>query len=75
MYQDNTASITMNKSGGGSFRRSKHMIVRDNFIKEHVDNNIVKQIWLATDDMIADGGTKPKWGSEFSNFVTSLHMT
>ena len=74
MYQDNTASITMNNAGGGSFRRSKHMLVRNNFIQEHITNMVVKQLWISTNDMIADGGTKPKWGSDFSNFVTSMNM-
>jgi hypothetical protein len=74
MYQDNSSSITMNTSGGGSFRRSKHMIIRNYFITEQVNNGHIKQVWLNTLQMSADGGTKPKWGSAFATFLTSLYM-
>jgi hypothetical protein len=75
MYQDNSASIQMNLSGGGSFRRSKHMLVRGSFITEQIQEGHIKQVWLSTKYIsMADGGTKPKWGSEFIKFVTSLSM-
>ena len=38
IHEDNQAAITMSKAGGGTFKRSKHMVVRAEFVKELIDS-------------------------------------
>ena len=37
IYQDNKSAILMHEQGHGSHKRSKHMMIRREFIKEHID--------------------------------------
>ena len=55
--QDNTSTIqiynhTTNK------RKSQHLALRYNFVRENIENHIIKLFYLPTDHMIADIGTK-----------------
>jgi hypothetical protein len=63
IYQDNlsTIGIVMN---GGSFNRSKHMIAKYGFVKQHVDRGDIQLIHCRTQAMAADMLTKPLTGSE-----------
>jgi hypothetical protein len=63
MLQDNlsTIGIVMN---GGSFNRSKHMISKCSFIKQHVDSGDIILDHCRTHIMVADMVTKPLTGSE-----------
>ena len=65
IYQDNTAAITMNINGGGTFKRSKHMLIRKQFINELIEDGALILVWLSTLYMSADIGTKCKWGKDF----------
>jgi hypothetical protein len=63
MLQDNlsTIGIVMN---GGSFNRSKHMITKCAFIKQHVDSGEIILQHCRTDIMVADMVTKPLTGTQ-----------
>jgi hypothetical protein len=58
VYQDNQSAMLM-QNGHASFRRSKHIIVRDSFIKEHIDAGKIVLKYLPTEEMCADMLTKP----------------
>jgi hypothetical protein len=63
IYQDNlsTIGIVMN---GGSFSRSKHMIAKYSFVKQHVDLKDIELVHCRTNVMVADMLTKPLSGSD-----------
>ena len=64
-FQDNTSAITMNEAGGGSFKRSKHLIVRNAFITEFITDKTIKLVYLKTADMIPDIFTKAMYNDMF----------
>jgi hypothetical protein len=37
-WQDNQSAMHMQTTGSGQFSRSKHIFIRDCFVKEHIDN-------------------------------------
>ncbi len=39
-------------------RRTKHIAIRYHFIREKVEDDTIKLVWLSTNDMVADGLTK-----------------
>jgi hypothetical protein len=57
LYQDNTAAI-WNTQTGLSFARNKHVLVRRNFIREAVLEELIAVIHMASEDLPADMGTK-----------------
>jgi hypothetical protein len=72
IFQDNlsTIGIVMN---GGSFNRSKHMITKYAFVKQHVDLGDIELVHCRTQVMAADMLTKPLNGNELkklSNLVS-----
>jgi hypothetical protein len=64
VYQDNQSAMIMHQNGGGTFKRSKHLIVRKAFVKEYLDDNIIILEYLPTKDMLADILTKPLSGEQ-----------
>jgi hypothetical protein len=58
LYQDNQASIHMNMQGGGSFKRSKHLMARHMFVTQYIGEGIVQPVYLHTDKIIVDMLTK-----------------
>ena len=48
----------MNEQGRASFKRSKHILVRDEFITEHITSGLLQQVWTPTVEIVADIGTK-----------------
>jgi hypothetical protein len=63
ILQDNlsTIGIVMN---GGSFNRSKHMIAKYAFVKQHVDSGEIELTHCRTNLMAADMLTKPLGGTD-----------
>lgn len=59
IYQDNMSTIAMAQQEIYNFRRSKHMLVKENFVKERLDLGDVMLQHLPTDQMLADILTKP----------------
>jgi hypothetical protein len=68
LFQDNKSTIIIS-SQGGSFKRTKHLICKDNFIKEHINNGLVQLQYMSTNNMPADMLTKP-----LSRTVLEFHM-
>jgi hypothetical protein len=56
-YQDNKSTIIM-ATTGGSFKRTKHIIARESFVRERVENKDIILKYLPTKDMLADMLTK-----------------
>jgi hypothetical protein len=51
-------SAVMIMEKGGSFKRTKHMIIRYHFIREHVQSGMIEFFRSPTEDHVADIGTK-----------------
>jgi hypothetical protein len=73
VHQDNTSAILI-YNGSGKFKRSKHMMVKQQYIKDLIDRNIIHFKYLNTNDMLADIGTKPINGRQLQHFITNLGM-
>jgi hypothetical protein len=56
-------------------RRSKHIPIKHHAIREYVENGHIELIRTLTNDMLADGLTKPHAHVQLSNFVTGLGLT
>jgi len=73
VYQDNTSAMTMSNQGrGGKTSNSKHINIRYNFIKQHIDNRDIILEYQSTKDIIADMFTKPISGNLYSNLRDKL---
>jgi hypothetical protein len=55
--QDNTSTIQIYNHTANK-RKSRHMDLRYNIVRENIENNIIRLFYLPTDHMIADIGTK-----------------
>ena len=58
VYQDNTSTIWLT-ANEGNFARNKHVLVRRNYVKEQIVDNVIKVLYKPTAEMTADMGTKP----------------
>ena len=59
MRADNTAAIALSENAVMLTDLSKHLAVRDRFIRETVRDGIIKLVWISTSHNIADFFTKP----------------
>jgi hypothetical protein len=59
MRADNTAAIALSENSIMLTDLSKHLAVRDRFIRECVRDGLIKLVWVATNHNIADLFTKP----------------
>ena len=67
IYQDSTSVISLVTKGGGVVR-TKHLRVRMNLCKEAYDEGRIRIGYANTNDMKADGLTKPLQGEQFQKF-------
>ena len=74
IHEDNQAAITTSKAGGGTFKRSKHMVVRAEFVKELIDSGVLTVQYCPTNDMIADMGTKLLAQAQLGHLIGLAHM-
>jgi hypothetical protein len=66
LYQDNTSAILLENNGKtSSTKRTRHMHIRYFYIKDHVDDKLIRIEYCNTDDMLADFFTKPLQGVKF----------
>jgi hypothetical protein len=56
-------------------RRSKHIPIKHHAIREYVEEGLIDLIRTPTNEMLADGLTKPHAHVQLSNFVTGLGLT
>jgi hypothetical protein len=54
LRQDNQSTIHLVVKGRGSFRNSKHIRVREHFIRDLVRDKEIVVVWQHTTDMVAD---------------------
>ena len=64
LFQDNMSTIALCERGEAG-HRTKHIKIRNFFIKEHIDGGEVVVRHMPTDDMVADILTKPLQGAKF----------
>ena len=71
LFQDNKSTIALCEKGGAG-HRTKHIKIRNFFVKERLDDGEVTIRWLKTELMIADVLTKPLQGVTFKAFADLL---
>jgi hypothetical protein len=59
IYQDNTSTTYLALEGQSDSKKTKHIAVRYFFIKNIIERNELKLIYLSTTKMSADLFTKP----------------
>ena len=74
IYQDNEAAMIMHIAGRGSFKRSKHLIARNYFIKQYIDEHMVKLVKVGTLNMISDMVTKVMPGPQLRSNMIGASM-
>ena len=73
LYQDNKSAILLEKNGmASSSRRTRHLLLRYYFVKEHVDSGAITIQHCPTQEMIADYYTKPVQGSLFGKLRDAI---
>ena len=71
IQQDNQAAIWMAQKGDGFSK--KHMMVRLNWLKDHIKAENIYPYYTPTDKVIADCLTKPQSRKRFEEFVTWIY--
>jgi hypothetical protein len=71
LYQDNTSTITLEKRGNFLLGKSKHILLRYNYIYEQIEEGKVKVVHLPTDEMKADPLTKPMTADKTKRYLLS----
>ena len=67
VYEDNRSTIKISENAT-ALRRSKHIDIRHHFLREHIDNGLIKLIPVATKDQLADIMTKVLGRQLFERF-------
>jgi hypothetical protein len=73
IYQDNKSTIIM-AIQGATFKRTKHIIGRQSYVRERIMNGDIKLLYQPTADMKADIMTKPLSLQPFNRFKQLLCM-
>jgi hypothetical protein len=71
LFQDNMSTIALCERGEAG-HRTKHIKIRNFFIKELIDGGEVVVLHMPTDDMVADVLTKPLQGAKFETLSDRL---
>jgi hypothetical protein len=74
IYQDNKSTIIMAMQGA-SFKRTKHLIGKQTFVKERIQNGDIVLQYLPTKDMPADMLTKPLGRETLVRLKRLLYLT
>jgi hypothetical protein len=73
VYQDNKSTIIM-AIQGGNFKRTKHMICKEAFIREKFQEGAIVLRYLPTNFMLADILTKPVSSTVLNGHLQSLNV-
>ena len=65
LKQDNTSTMKLAENGKSNSDRTKHIQVRFFFVKQYLDDKVMKISHCPTKEMIADICTKPLQGEQF----------
>ena len=74
IYQDNMSTMKVAEKGLTNKPNTKHIDIRLLWITEVIKNGAVVLKYKKTDEMIADGMTKPLIGEKFYKFVKDLNI-
>jgi hypothetical protein len=74
IYQDNQSTIRVATRGLSNNGNTKHIDIRYCWIKEMLEQDALKIEFKKTDEMIADGCTKPLNGEKFYQYVRDLNV-
>jgi hypothetical protein len=72
VYQDNQSTMKLMESGPPSSSKSKHVRIRTFWLREKIEEGGLKVTFCPTDQMIADGLTKPLQGAQFELFADRI---
>ncbi len=73
LYGDNQAANLLVKDAHIS-ERSKHIDVSYHHVRDTFNKNLIELNYIPTDDMVADGLTKPLTGDKYKNFVDLMGL-
>jgi hypothetical protein len=74
VLQDNTSAVIVMERGG-TFKRTKHIMKRFNFIREHVKAGLIKFVRCPTAEHLADLLTKVQTATRQQALLSSLSWT
>ena len=74
IFQDNTSTMHVATTGLTNNAKTKHIDIRHLWIKEVLEDGQLKLVYKPTDEMLADGMTKPLIGAKFYAFVKGLNL-
>ncbi|KAL2887328.1 Copia protein [Ceratocystis lukuohia] len=73
IYGDNQAAIKIANNLGAS-DKTKHIDIQHHAVKDWIQQGKVKLEYVATEDMLADGFTKPLNNVKFNKFRSQMHI-
>ncbi len=65
LHIDNQSSIKLLKNPSSSFKRTKHLLLRYNYLRELIEKNEIQIVYKPTEELISDYLTKPLQGIAF----------
>ena len=74
IFQDNQSTMRVANHGLSNNSNTKHIDIRHLWIKEVLNNKQLRLVYKKTDEMLADGMTKPLIGEKFYAFVKGLNL-
>lgn len=74
IFQDNQSTMTVATRGLTTNTSTRHIDIRRLWIKEKISCGDIILKYLPTNDMVADGFTKPLSGAMFMKFVADLNI-
>ena len=78
VYEDNRSTIKISENAT-ALRRTKHIDIRHHFLREHIDNGLIKLVPVATADQLADVMTKILGRELFTKFrdiiISNIDLT
>ena len=73
LFGDNQAANLLVKDAYIS-ERSKHIDIAYYYVRDLYNKNLIQLDYIPTEDMVADGLTKPLLGDKFKSFVKQLGL-
>jgi hypothetical protein len=73
IFQDNQSTILIAQQGG-NFKRTKHLICKESYVREHVSNGDIALKFLPTEKIPADMFTKPASKKILTTHMKFLHV-